>query len=90
MTIIQPLIEAGLGIDLITRVPLSDGEIGMKLVFATVDVITLGQAWSMTKGLELGSKELLIMLGKATERKKTSLPFRQKAALSFFLFPQTE
>lgn len=64
ITIIKPVIEAMLGEDLITGEDLSELERGLKVVFAAVDLATLGAAAGMTELAEVGSKEALKAMGK--------------------------
>lgn len=63
VTIIKPIIECGLGYDLITREDLTGFERAMKGVFALVDIVTLGTAVVGTEGIEFGGKETLILAG---------------------------
>ena len=64
ITIIKPIIEACTGEDLITGEDLTDMERGLKVVFAVVDLVTLGGAIAATKFSEMGLKEGLKALGK--------------------------
>lgn len=64
ITIIKPIIEACTGEDLITGEDLTDMERGLKVVFAVVDLVTLGGAIAATKFLEMGLKEGLKAFGK--------------------------
>ena len=64
ITIIKPLIEACTGEDLITGEDLSDLERGLKVVFAIVDMVTIGGAVAATKLSEMELKEGLKALGK--------------------------
>lgn len=64
ITIIKPIIEACTGEDLITGEDLSDLECQLKLVFAGVDIATLGGAMGATRLSELGMKEALQTMGK--------------------------
>ena len=64
ITIIKPIIEACTGEDLITGEDLTDLERGLKVVFAVVDLVTLGGAVAATKLSEVGLKEGLQTLGK--------------------------
>ena len=64
ITIIKPIIEACTGEDLITGEDLTDLERGLKVVFAVVDLVTLGAAISATKISEVGLKEGLQAFGK--------------------------
>lgn len=64
ITIIKPVIEACTGEDLITGEDLTDMERGLKVVFAMVDLVTLGGAIAATKFSEMGLKEGLKALGK--------------------------
>ena len=64
ITIIKPIIEACTGEDLITGEDLTDLERGLKVVFAVVDLVTLGGAVAATKLSEVGMKEGLQTLGK--------------------------
>ena len=64
ITIIKPIIEACTGEDLITGEDLTDMERGLKVVFAVVDLITLGGAIAATKFSEMGLKEGLKAFGK--------------------------
>lgn len=64
ITIIKPIIEACTGEDLITGEDLTDLERGLKVVFAVVDLVTLGGAIAATKFSELGLKEGLKFFGK--------------------------
>ena len=64
ITIIKPIIEACTGEDLITGEDLTDMERGLKVVFAMVDLVTLGGAIAATKFSEMGLKEGLKALGK--------------------------
>ena len=57
ITIIKPIIEACTGEDLITGEDLTDMERGLKVVFAMVDLVTLGGAIAATKFSEMGLKE---------------------------------
>ena len=45
ITIIKPVIESCIGEDLITGEDLTDMERGLKVVFAMVDLVTLGEAF---------------------------------------------
>jgi hypothetical protein len=47
LTIIKPLYEAATGKDIITDEELTDLEAGMKVLFAVVDLVTLGTAMGM-------------------------------------------
>ena len=64
ITIIKPVIEAGTGEDVITGEDLTDMERGLKVVFAMVDLVTLGGAIAATKFSEMGLKEGLKAFGK--------------------------
>lgn len=64
ITIIKPIIEACTGEDLITGEDLTDMERGLKVVFAMVDLVTLGGAIAATKISEIGLKEGLKAFGK--------------------------
>ena len=64
ITIIKPVIEACTGEDLITGEDLTDMERGLKVVFAVVDLVTLGGAIAATKFSEMGLKEGLKVFGK--------------------------
>ena len=64
ITIIKPVIEACTGEDLITGEDLTDMERGLKVVFAVVDLVTLGGAIAATKFSEMGLKEGLKAFGK--------------------------
>ena len=64
ITIIKPVIEACTGEDLITGEDLTDMERGLKVVFAVVDLVTLGGAIAATKISEIGLKEGLKAFGK--------------------------
>lgn len=64
ITIIKPVIEACTGEDLITGEDLTDRERGLKVVFAMVDLVTLGGAIAATKFSEMGLKEGLKAFGK--------------------------
>lgn len=64
ITIIKPVIESCTGEDLITGEDLTDMERGLKVVFAVVDLVTLGGAIAATKFLEMGLKEGLKAFGK--------------------------
>lgn len=64
ITIIKPIIEACTGEDLITGEDLTDMERGLKVVFAVVDLVTLGGAIAATKFSEMGLKERLKAFGK--------------------------
>ena len=64
ITIIKPVIEACTGEDLITGEDLTDMERGLKVVFAMVDLVTLGGAIAATKFSEMGLKEGLKACGK--------------------------
>ena len=64
ITIIKPVIEACNGEDLITGEDLTDMERGLKVVFAMVDLVTLGGAIAATKFSEMGLKEGLKAFGK--------------------------
>ena len=57
ITIIKPVIESCIGEDLITGEDLTDMERGLKVVFAMVDLVTLGGAIAATKFSEMGLKE---------------------------------
>lgn len=62
ITIIKPVVECVIGKDLITGEDLNDLERGMKLVGATVDLFTLGQAMVLTSGAGLGGKGIAKVL----------------------------
>ena len=64
ITIIKPIIEACTGEDLITGEDLTDMERGLKVIFAMVDLVTLGGAIAATKFSEMGLKEGLKAFGK--------------------------
>ena len=64
ITIIKPVIEACTGEDVITGEDLTDLERGLKVVFAMVDLVTLGGAIAATKFSEMGLKEGLKAFGK--------------------------
>lgn len=64
ITIVKPIIEACTGEDMITGEDLSDMERGLKVVFAVIDLATLGQAMAATKLAGLGGKEAVKVLGK--------------------------
>ena len=64
ITIIKPIIEACTGEDLITGEDLTDMERGLKVIFAVVDLVTLGGAIAATKFSEMGLKEGLKAFGK--------------------------
>lgn len=64
ITIIKPVIESCIGEDLITGEDLTDMERGLKVVFAMVDLVTLGGAIAATKFSEMGLKEGLKAIGK--------------------------
>ena len=64
ITIIKPIIEACTGEDLITGEDLTDLERGLKVVFAVVDLVTLGAAISATKISEMGLEKSLQAFGK--------------------------
>ena len=64
ITIIKPIIEACTGEDLITGEDMTDMERGLKVVFAVVDLVTLGGAIAATKFSEMGLKEGLKAFGK--------------------------
>lgn len=64
ITIIKPIIEACTGEELITGEDLTDMERGLKVVFAVVDLVTLGGAIAATKFSEMGLKEGLKAFGK--------------------------
>lgn len=64
ITIIKPVIEACTGEDLVTGEDLTDMERGLKVVFAMVDLVTLGGAIAATKFSEMGLKEGLKAFGK--------------------------
>lgn len=64
ITIIKPIIEACTGEDLITGEDLTDMERGLKVVFAVVDLVTLGGTIAATKFSEMGLKEGLKAFGK--------------------------
>ena len=64
ITIIKPIIEGCTGEDLITGEDLTDMERGLKVVFAMVDLVTLGGAIAATKFSEMGLKEGLKAFGK--------------------------
>ena len=58
ITIIKPIIEACTGEDLITGEDLTDMERGLKVVFAVVDLVTLGGAIAATKNSSFANKNL--------------------------------
>ena len=58
ITIIKPVIEACTGEDLITGEDLTDMERGLKVVFAVVDLVTLGGAIAATKNSSFANKNL--------------------------------
>ena len=64
ITIVKPMIEACIEKDLITGEDLSDLECQFKLVFAAVDMVTLGGAIGATRLSEMGMKEALKATGK--------------------------
>ena len=64
ITIIKPVIESCIGEDLITGEDLTDMERGLKVVFAMVDLVTLGGTIAATKFSEMGLKEGLKAFGK--------------------------
>jgi len=68
ITIILPLIEGCAGYDFITGEDLTGFESGMKIVFAVVDVATLGMALGATgvlkAGVRLTANEAVLLLGK--------------------------
>ena len=64
ITIIKPVIESCTGEDLISGEDLTDMERGLKVVFAVVDLVTLGGAIAATKFSEMGLKEGLKAFGK--------------------------
>jgi len=64
ITIIKPIIECGLGYDLITGEDLTSFELTMKSVFVVVDIVTLGSAIVATKGIEIGGTTALKLVGK--------------------------
>lgn len=64
ITIVKPIIEACTGEDLITGEDLTDMERGLKVVFAVLDLVTLGGAIAATKFSEMGLKEGLKAFGK--------------------------
>ena len=64
ITIIKPVIEACTGEDVITGEDLTYMERGLKVVFAMVDLVTLGGAIAATKFSEMGLKEGLKAFGK--------------------------
>ena len=64
ITIIKPIIDGCIGKDLITGEDLTDMERGLKVVFAMVDLVTLGGAIAATKFSEMGLKEGLKAFGK--------------------------
>ena len=64
ITIVKPMIEACIEKDLITGEDLSDLECQFKLVFAAVDMATLGGAIGATRLSEMGMKEALKATGK--------------------------
>lgn len=64
ITIVKPIIEACTREDLITGEDLTDMERGLKVVFAMVDLVTLGGAIAATKISEIGLKEGLKAFGK--------------------------
>ena len=64
ITIIKPIIEAYIGEDLITGEDLTEMERGLKVVFAAIDLITLGGAIAATELGEVGLKEGLKWMGK--------------------------
>jgi hypothetical protein len=53
-----------MGRDLITGETLTEFEAGMKVVFAVVDLVSLGSAMGVTKSLAFGTKEWLKTAGK--------------------------
>ena len=63
-TIIIPLIDACLGVDIITGEDLSDYERGMKVVFAAVDVVTLMVGFKASGIVKIAGKESLKFAGK--------------------------
>ena len=58
ITIIKPIIEACTGEDLITGEDLTDMERGLKVVFAVVDLVTLGGAIAATTNSSFANKNL--------------------------------
>ena len=68
ITIIKPVIESCIGEDLITGEDLTDMERGLKVVFAMVDLVTLGGAIAATKFSEMGLKEGPKAFGKQPDR----------------------
>ena len=58
ITIIKPVIEACTGEDLVTGEDLTDMERGLKVVFAMVDLVTLGGAIAATKNSSFANKNL--------------------------------
>ena len=64
ITVVKPMIESSIEKDLITGEDLSDLECQFKLVFAGVDMATLGGAMGATRLSEIGMKEALKATGK--------------------------
>ena len=64
ITVVKPMIESSIEKDLITGEDLSDLECQFKLVFAGVDMATLGGAMGATRLSEMGMKEALKVTGK--------------------------
>ncbi|MBU5473134.1 pre-toxin TG domain-containing protein [Roseburia sp. MSJ-14] len=64
ITVVKPMIESSIEKDLITGEDLSDLECQFKLVFAGVDMATLGGAMGATRLSEMGMKEALKATGK--------------------------
>ena len=64
ITVVKPMIESSIERDLITGEDLSDLECQFKLVFAGVDMATLGGAMGATRLSEMGMKEALKATGK--------------------------
>ena len=58
ITIIKPIIDGCIGKDLITGEDLTDMERGLKVVFAMVDLVTLGGAIAATKNSSFANKNL--------------------------------
>lgn len=63
VTIVKPILEAIIGVDLITHDDLNGIEICFKLGMAVIDIMTLGQAGIFEGGLKAGAKSLLKSMG---------------------------
>ena len=63
VTIVKPILEAIIGVDLITHDDLNGIERCFKLGMAVIDIMTLGQAGIFEGGLKAGAKSLLKSMG---------------------------